>query len=256
MKISALILAKNEEEMISGCIKQLNFVDEIIVLDQNSNDKTVEIAKSLGAKIIRNASGQFDLDRSTLRQSAKEQWLLYVDADERFDDKVVNEIKSVVKENKKGAYYFARKNIVLGKWLKHGGWWPDYVPRFFSKEILISWQGRVHESPEVDGPVYYAKNPIKHLTARSISRMLNKSIKWAKIEAELYAQANYPKVTKKNILKKMLGQFMRRYILKSGFMDGKVGLIQAIFQTLHVAMTLTYLWEIQNKTESDFKNLR
>lgn len=257
MKISALILAKDEEEMIKDCIKQLTFVDEIILLDQNSTDKTVEIVKKLGARVIETKSEQFDLSRNLLKDNAKYEWLLYVDADERFQEETITEIKKLVSENKYCTYYFPRQNYILGKWLKYGGWWPDYVPRLFRKKDLMGWDGEVHESPKINGSFGYAKNPIKHLTARSISKMLDKSAKWAKIEANLYAKSNVPKVTKVKVIKAMLAEFTRRYILKLGLLDGTIGLVQAIFQSLHKAMILTYLWEIQNKTEEKtrlFKN--
>lgn len=256
MKISALILARNEIEMISDCIKQLDFADEIIVLDQGSIDGSQEEAAKLGAKVLKNFTGQFDSDRNILLNSAKNEWVLFVDCDERLGEEVIKEIRQIVKGDKKGAYYFPRKNIILGKWLRHGGWWPDYVPRLFDKGSIKKWRGEVHEGPQVVGNKIYCKNPIIHLTARSVSKMLNKSIKWAKIEATLYSNAGSPSVTRLKIIKSMLVEFIRRYLIRMGILDGYIGLIQAIYQSLHVAMVQTYLWEIQNKTEERIKKFK
>lgn len=253
MKISALILTLNEEEMISDCIKQLSFADEIVILDQNSKDRTLEIAKQCGAIVMQKSTGEFDKDRNLLRNNARGEWLLYLDADERLTTDTQAEINNLIHNGKKSAYYFPRQNYILGKWLKHGGWWPDYVPRLFKKADLLSWEGKVHESPTVRGQFGYAKTPIKHLTARSVTKMLDKSTKWAKIEAGLYAKANAPKVTKIKVIKAMTREFILRYFIKFGLLDGYIGLIQSLFQTWHKAIILVYLWEIQNKTEEHLK---
>lgn len=251
MKLSALVLAKNEQEMIEGCLRQLNFVDEIIVLDNNSNDKTPEIAKKYADKIIKSPNDEFDYNRNLLVQEAKGEWLLFLDCDERFSDENVQEIKSSISNLKYSAYYFPRKNFILGKWLKHGGWWPDFVPRLFMKKDFISWQGEVHESPQVKGQIHYMEHPINHFTARSISAMLEKTAKWAQTEAKLRYVAGQKKVTITSIVKAMIREFISRYFIKYGVMDGNIGLIQSLFQSLHQAIVLTYLWELQNKQKPE-----
>ena len=137
MKISALILTKDEEEMIDDCLKQLSFADQIIVLDQNSRDKTVGIARKYTKDIFETKEEGFDKNRNTLAKMAKGDWLLYVDADERLNETLVKEIKTAIYEDKYAAYYFPRKNIILGKWLRHTGFWPDYVPRLFRGTNLV-----------------------------------------------------------------------------------------------------------------------
>lgn len=257
MRISALILARNEEATIDGCLRQLDFVDEIIVLDQSSSDKTVKIAQKYTDKVITTTTHDFDKNRNILLREAKGEWLLYVDSDERIDKSLKEEILNSIQSKTDSAYYFPRKNFVLGKWLRHGGWWPDYVPKLFKKSDLVEWFGKVHESPKVNGKMSYLKHPLEHHTARSISQMLQKSIIWAKVEAELAASAGHPPVTKLKVLKAMLTEFLSRYILKIGFLDGRRGLIQGIYQALHKAIVLTYLWEIQNKSYeklNSFKN--
>lgn len=261
-KISALILAKNEEEMIGDCLKQLDFADEIIILDQSSQDKTTAIAKKFTDKIYQTTSDDFAQNRNCLASYAKGNWLLYIDADERLTEPLITEIrelifdksksKSATENNQFSAFYIPRQNHILGKWQKHGGWWPDYVPRLIRRDRLITWQGKVHESPEVRGQFGYFKNPLVHLTARSMSRMLEKSIIWAKIEAQLYHASTNPKVTIARITKGAIWEFAIRYFLKLGFLDGTIGAISAIYQALHRAMIATYLWELQNDAKQKF----
>lgn len=252
MKLSALVLTYNEEEMIEDCLKQLDFAHEIIVLDQNSQDKTVKIASKYASKIISSSVEGFDKNRNTLAAAAKGEWLLYIDADERLTKELTSEIKQAIKAPRTAecsAFYFPRKNIILGKWLAHGGWWPDYIPRLFRKDKLKGWYGQVHESPKVDGSFGFLKTPIIHLTARSISQMLEKTTEWAKIEAQLFRKGNYPAVTIGKVVKSAMSEFFRRYVAKRGFLDGTVGLIEAIYQSFHQAAVLTYLWEAQHKNE-------
>lgn len=254
IKISALILAKNEENMISDCLSQLKFADEIIVLDQQSSDNTVKIAQKYTKKIIKTQIDDFAKNRDVLKKSAKNEWILYIDADERLEKQANIEIFNAIKNSKHSAYYFPRKNIILGKWLRYGGWWPDYVPRLFKKSNLIGWEGRVHESPRVEGSSGYFKSPLTHLTAPNISHMFNKSINWAKIEAELNFKANKPRVNILKLIYSTFREFFSRYFLKLGFLDGTAGLIEAIYQGYHTAMVLVYLWELQNNTFQKYKD--
>lgn len=254
MKISALVLAKDEQEMIADCLRQLEFADEIIVLDQNSQDRTVAIAKRYTDKIFKTTSWDFSKNRNYLKDLAQNMWLFYIDADERIDQAQVEKIKEAT-DGPYSAYYFPRKNFILGKWLKHGGWWPDYVPRLFKKDKLIGWMGPVHESPKIEGEFAYIDLPIKHLSARTVSQMFTKTIKWAKIEAELFYKANHRKVTVLRVLRSMLTEFVNRFFIKKGFFDGKIGLVQSVYQSLHWAIIFVYLWEIQNKTQVKLKKM-
>lgn len=258
-KLSALILTKNEQEMIKDCLAQLDFADEVIVLDQNSQDATREIASKFTDKIIKTRQEDFSINRNQLAHRATGDWLLYVDADERLSPELIKEIRLTINDKRSAkfyAYYIPRKNFILGTWLKHGGWWPDYVPRLIKRDKLIKWQGKIHESPKIEGDFGTLSNPIEHLTARSAAKMLVKSTKWAKIEAELYAHSTNPKVNIAKVLKGMFFEFTNRYFIKLGFLDGQVGFIAAVYQAVHRAMISAYLWELQENTRQKFLQLK
>ena len=254
--ISALVLVKNEEESINGCLKQLSFVDEIIVLDQDSQDKTCDIARKYTYKIFSTNGLAFDKNRELLASYAKCNWLLYIDADERLTTTGITEIKKTISQDTFDAYYFPRRNYILGKFLKHGGWWPDYTPRLFKKNKLKGWFGQVHESPRVEGELSYLKEPINHYTARSVSAMLAKTTIWARIEAKLYFQAKHSKVTIFKVVKAFFSEFLSRYIIKLGFLDGRIGLVEAIYQAYHRCAVLIYLWELQTDASAKFKQVK
>lgn len=245
MKLSALVLVKNEEKSISDCLKQLSFADEIVVLDQSSTDSTRKIAKKHSSRILESSSSDFSKNRNTLAENAKGDWLLYLDADERIDSDFIDELNNKIKNDEYSAYFVPRKNYVLGKRMKHGGWWPDFSPKLISKSKLIAWKGRVHESPQVKGEIGYFKSAITHLTAKNLNFMLTKSVKWAKVEANLNFENKAPKVTIAKVISAAAKEFVRRYVVNRGFMDGTLGLTQAIYQSLHQAIVLTYLWELQ-----------
>src|SRR3989304_6588299 len=146
MTISALVLTKNEEEMIEDCLRQLRFADEIVIVDQNSKDHTLKIARKYTDRIFKSSANDFAQNRNTLKDQAKGKWLLYVDADERLPQELIKEIKIAISKNEFGAFYIPRKNYVLGKWVRHGGWWLGYAPRLFEKWKLKKREGGVAES--------------------------------------------------------------------------------------------------------------
>lgn len=257
MQISALIITKNEEEAIEGCLKSVkDLVDEVIILDQNSTDKTLNIAQKYTANILNTNFQEFDKNRNILKDEAKGEWLLYLDSDERLTSGLKREIEDVIDKGKFSAFYIPRENYILGRRVKHGGWWPDYAPRLFRRSDLVGWQGSVHESPKIRGKFNYLEKPLIHITARNLNLMLKKSAKWAKIEAELFNKSHNPKVTKLKIIKSGIIEFLSRYLIKKGFLDGSIGLIEAIYQSFHKAMIFTYLWEIQNNSKEEFKKAK
>ena len=251
MKISAIIITKNEEEMLSGCLKSLNWVDEIVVVDADSNDKTIKIAKKIGAKVVSVPAGtDYSTSRNEGKKSAQGDWLLYIDADERVPKVLRDEIKSITLSPKSltlSSYKIPRQNIMLGRWVKHGGFWPDYAHRLFPKNALVKWTGKVHESPTVKGEVRLLKPYLTHYTARSINSALHKSSQWSQIEAKLLHAAASPHITWWRILKGFQFKLLELLIYKKGLLDGTRGFILAYIQAFHEASILVNLWHLQNK---------
>lgn len=246
--ISCIVIAKNEEKMIEGCLTTLRFCDEIVVIDNNSTDNTVKIAQKYTDKIFENKTAGFSGLRNFGKEKATHDWILYVDADERVEENLKKEIIDAEKNSGIYAYAVPRKNIMFGKWVRHGGWYPDYQVRLFQKDKLIEWHGELHERPKVNGETGYLKNDIVHYTHRSISETLEKKLEWSSIEAGERLKANHPKITWPRILKVMTSEFINRYIIKSGWRDGTVGLITALDEAFSLFVIYTRLWEMQNKS--------
>lgn len=249
--ISSVVITKNEEKMIEGCLQSVSWADEIIVVDSHSVDKTVEIAKKYTNKIFDIQKGSFSDRRNLGLSKASGGWILYLDADERISSDLKTEILNTVSQtNASSAYAIPRKNIMFGTWVKYGGWYPDYQVRLFKKDKLIGWQGELHERPKVTGEIGKLKNDLIHYTHRSISETLQKKLEWSGIEAAERLKAGHPKITWPRIIKVMMGEFISRYFLKSGWRDGTVGLILAADEAFSMFVIYTRLWEMQNSHEN------
>jgi len=169
LKLSAIVLTKNEEPVIEDCLRSIKWVDEIVVVDNGSTDKTLEIVEKLGVdKVVKAAANSnFSDRRNQGAKEAKNEWLFYVDADERVTPELKDEILNFKFQTSNCvAYAIPRKNIRLTKVLYHGGWWPDYVLRLMRKDKLIGWEGELHEQPRIDGEVGKLKEAFLHFSHR------------------------------------------------------------------------------------------
>lgn len=247
MKISAIVLVRNEEELISDCLESLSWVDEVVVIDNGCTDKTIEIAQAKGAKIVKSLKGSFSDRRNLGAKKAQGEWLLYVDVDERVTPLLKKEIEKAVKAGNYSAYAIPRRNILLGHEMKWGGWWPDYVLRLIKKDALIAWEGELHEQPKIKGEIGKLTNPLTHFSHRSLSEMVAKTNKWSEIEARLLFESHHPKMTWWRFASVAFREFWFRGIKKMGFLDGTVGVIEIIYQMFSRMITYSKLWEMQNE---------
>ena len=245
IKISAIILTKNAEELIADCIDSVSFCDEVIVIDDNSSDRTVELAKLLGVTVYQYESESFAKKRNLGLKKAKGKWLLYVDVDERVSPELADEIKTILerKSDIYNAYRIQRKNFYLGN---HE--WPkiEKLERLFKKVKLEEWYGDLHESARVNGDIGDIDNGfLKHYTHQDLTSMLNKTIRWSKIEADLRVQANHPEMSWWRFYRVMFTAFYDSYIKQQGYKSGTAGLIESLFQSFSMFITYARLWEMQ-----------
>lgn len=247
IKISAIILTRNAEELIADCIDSVSFCDEIMIIDDNSSDRTVDIAKMMGVTVYMYQNESFAKKRNLGFKKAKGKWLLYIDADERVSEDLVVSIKTIIddKRNTKSAYRLQRKNYYLGN---HE--WPtvEKLERLFKKSKFIEWYGALHESPKVDGEIGDINDGfIKHYTHQSLGMMLDKTIRWSKIEADLRFQVNHPPVVWWRLYRVMFTGFFDSYVKQKGYKVGLAGFIESMFQAFSMFITYARLWELQQK---------
>ena len=250
--LSAIVVAKNEEGKIGECLESLSFCDEIILVDSGSTDSTIKIAKQYKANIIHYTNGSFTQWRNEGLRYAKGEWVLYLDADERVTPLLRNEIIQLTnKSSEFSAYAIPRRNIILGKEMKHGGWWPDYVKRFYKKDCLKKWTGDLHEEPVFAGNLGYLKNPIVHLKHNDLSEMVDKTNKWSEVEARLLYESDHPDMSWWRFFRVMASELWLRLIKLKGFLDGAEGIIYAIYQSWSKFLTYAKLWEMQIESKNN-----
>ena len=247
MSITAIIIAKNEENMIANCIEGLRWCDEILVIDNGSTDTTATLAEKLGARVINFASENFSRVRNEGLKRSKTDWIFYVDADERVTPSLAREIMVNVEMGSGAAFKILRENICYGHHLTKGGWDQDYVTRVFRKERLAKWDGKIHESPYYSGETITLKQSLIHLTHRSTRDNLFKSAEWTILEAELLYKSGIKPVTLITLLRKGTMEFVRRAYFKGGYKDGMVGLVEAMVQAMNRVMVYIQVWELQQK---------
>jgi len=256
--ISVIVLTKNEEPVIADCLDSVKWVDEIVVVDHGSTDKTLDIVRKFGVKKIIKApfDSTFSDRRNLGAKNASGVWLLYVDADERVTPELKKEILSLIANRKSliteyVAYAIPRKNIRLTKVLYHGGWWPDFVLRLIRKDRLIGWEGELHEQPKIDGKIGYLKEAFLHFSHRgSFEHKLQNTINWSKIEAQKLYDAGHPPMTILRFISAMWREFYKRMIKYSAWKDGTEGILEAFYQVFSVFITYARLWEMQNQVKS------
>jgi glycosyltransferase involved in cell wall biosynthesis len=251
-KVSVVIATKDEERNIKGCLESVKWADEIIIVDDASRDRTVEICREYTDKIfINDSKGDFHRNKNFGIEKANGDWILSLDADERITDKLSEEIKVAVQDEKKVGYYLNRKNYFLGKWVRGCGWYPDYIIRLFRKGttrwplLTEDFHGtpKIKEKKKTD----YLKNEFIHYSYFSISQYLEKF----NLYTTALAKKEYHQGTKMNFFLCFLLKpgfvFSRKYFLMRGYGDGFPGFFISVASALTIFMTYTKLWEMYRK---------
>lgn len=246
--ISAIVLTYNEEEVLEDALKSLkDFADEIIVVDSNSTDKTVLIAKKYNARVIEHPLTSFSEQRNIGADYAKGDFLFYLDADERLTPEFKIDVKNLLSaynpESYIAGFFIKRKTFYFGK-----DWHlTDQVQRLFYKKKFKEWYGVVHETPKVEGEFAVIESPIIHSTHRNLEQMLKKTNKWSDYEAELRLKAHHPRMSWWRFPRVMISEFIRSYLQQGGYKNGTDGFIESIYQAFSMFITYAKLWEMQNK---------
>ncbi len=247
--ISGLVITYNEEYHIKELIENLSFVDELIIVDSFSTDKTVEIIKSFPKVIlVQNKFEDFTKQRNLALSYAKNNWVLFLDADERITKALKEEIlQTVDSENAKDAYYFVRKFIFKNKPLHFSGWQTDKNFRLFKKDKAQYKSERlVHETLDVKGTVGTLKNKLVHYSYADYSIYKRKMISYGKLRAkELFLKNKKSSFFHRFI--KPTYKFLYDYFIRLGILDGKKGIIICYLNALSVYVRYQELERLNKK---------
>ena len=246
IKISAAIITYNEEKNIKRCINSLDFCDEIIVVDSLSSDSTCNIARSMDVKVIDQKFLGHIAQKQLAVDNCTNNWILSLDADEELSDELKQEIQNLIKQPLEyDAYIMPRVSFHLGRWIRHGGWYPDAKIRLFNKQ-KAKWGGyNPHDKVIVDGTVGKLNNDLRHYVFKDLHHNIDTNNSYSTIMAK-DLDKDGKKFSYLKLFLKPIGKFLEVYIYKRGFLDGMAGFIIAIGASYSMFLKFAKLWEMQN----------
>lgn len=225
---SAILITRNERRNIEACLAGLKWCNEVVVVDNGSCDGTVEIARDVGAKvqIVEDWPG-FGRQKNFALDLAKGEWIFSIDADERVTPQLAAEIRRVIAlPDALNAYSMPRLSSYCGQFMRHGGWYPDRVVRLFRRGTARFSDDVVHERLLTTGPVGRLHNPLIHYSYRSLDDVLEKMNRYSSAGAQKL-RASGKRASVGVALAKSGWAFFRTYVLRRGFLDGRLGFVLA-----------------------------
>ncbi len=234
-KLSVIIITYNEESNITDCLELVKWADEIIVVDSNSTDKTIELAKKYTDKIYTLENSLYAESKNFALDKTVNDWILSVDADERVTNELKEEILNVLSSSDSlNAYYLNRKSYFINKFIKHCGWYPDYILRLFNKSAGIRFSdSKVHEKAIYKGEKGKLKSLLLHYTDMTFEHYWKKMNNYSTYSAE-ELHASKKKASNIDIIFRPAFAFFKMYFLKLGILDGYTGFILCVLSGMHV----------------------
>lgn len=229
-RITFAVITRNEAQRIEGCLSQAAWADEILVLDSCSLDRTVEICKEYTGRVYQNEFLSFPNQRNRALELATGDWVLFVDADERVTPELAGEVRCVVEQvdSPVAGYWIPRRNIIWGKWVKHGGWYPDYQLRLLRRgKCRYDESRRVHELVILEGPAGHLSNPFIHYNYQTVSQFLQKQSLYSEYEARTLFDTGVRAKPWGPVLQPVR-EVKRRLWDLQGYRDGGHGLLLAV----------------------------
>lgn len=248
-QISVVINTLNAENNIESAIRSIDWADEIVICDMYSEDKTVEIAKKLGAKVFFHKKVEFvEPARNFAISKAVNNWILIIDPDEQIPEGLGKRLQEIADTMEQINFVkIPRKNIIFGKWMKTSMWWPDLNVRFFRKGA-VSWTDKIHRPPAVSGEgldlTPDEKWAIVHNHYNSVSQFLERMMRYTKVQAEELIKDGY-KFNWQDLIKKPLSEFLGRFFVNRGFEDGLHGLALSLLQSFSFVIVYLRVWEME-----------
>ncbi|RJR24494.1 glycosyltransferase family 2 protein [Candidatus Microgenomates bacterium] len=266
-ELSVALATYNEERILTECLSSIKSIaDEIVVVDGSSQDKTVEIARSFGAKVIvEDNKPIFHINKQIAIDECRGDWILQLDADEIVTPELAREIEKIVKasdnrslmaDNQPVAFYIKRKKMFLGRFIKKGGQYPDPVIRLFKKGKAFLPCKSVHEQMQVNGETGWLKEPMLHLPTPSFSVYITKDNRYSTLTANEFYDKNLALNAQSfltYVFVKPFLTFFSLFIRHRGFEDGFPGFVFALFSGLHYVSAYVKYWEMKNTKNKDIE---
>jgi len=247
--ICALAITYNEEANIERFVKSMSFADEIIIVDSNSTDKTVEIAKTHHVKVIKRKFDDFASQKNFAIKQANFDWIVFFDLDETISPELASEIKSSIADPGTFEAFKVNRNFhFMGKRIKYSGFQNDAVVRIFKKSNAQYSSNLVHETLEVDGNIKTLKHRSDHFSYKGFDQYNNKLTQYSQLQAKtLYTKNLRPNLY--HFLMRPCYRFWHQYFIRLGVLDGKEGFILAYTSAFAVFKRYLYLWTMYRNIE-------
>jgi hypothetical protein len=226
--LAAVVLTRNEESNIEECLRSLAWADQLLVLDSNSTDGTVEAARKAGARVELRTFVNYADQRNAAFDLTDSNWVFFVDADERASPELASEVRTAVQSPSIVGWWVPRRNYIWGKWIQHAGWYPDYQLRLLKRGSARYDLARpVHEVVNLDGQEGWLQNALIHYNYRTVLQFLRKQDAYATFEARILREKGiHPRPH--SLILQPLREFWRRYVSLQGYRDGGHGLVLSL----------------------------
>ena len=231
--LSIVIITLNEEPNIARCVRSAAWAQEVVVVDSGSTDRTRELAAAGGANVLQHGWEGYGQQKNWAMAQVGQPWVLFLDADEEITAELREELSAIVVANGvvggqtyRGAH-FPRKTWFLGRWILHGGWYPNRLVRLAFRENARWTEPSVHEALEVEGPVLAMSADLLHYTFRNVGDNVLTNVRFSRLGARV-AKARGERGSLARILCKPIGKFLETYLWKRGFLDGFPGFVISI----------------------------
>lgn len=223
--LTVIILTLNEEDTLPQCLESLSWSEDKLVFDSGSTDRTCDIAREYGARVVQRSFDNYASQRNAALCETVSEWVLFIDADETVGSELENEIKLAIQHQHKVGWRIPRHNYIFGKLMLNAGWYPDYQLRLFKRDAGSYFVDRhVHELLDLKGSVGNLQYPIIHQNYLDVSEFISKQRAYAKHEANmLYKQGVVPRYH--HYLLQPIRQFLWRYITLAGWRSGYHGIL-------------------------------
>jgi glycosyltransferase involved in cell wall biosynthesis len=248
VELAAVILSKNEERHIVDCLDSLSWVGERVVFDDCSTDRTVELARSRGARVLQHALEDFAKQRDAALAQVEADWILFVDADERCTPDLATEVQRVIRYEGSQAcagWWIPRHNYMVGHRMRGGGWYPDHQLRLLRrKKARYDPSHPVHETVILDGEAGYLKNPLVHLNYDTVAQFRQKMGRYTALEAQILRDKEV-QVRPWTYVTMPLREFWRRFVTLQGYRDHVYGLLFCGLMSWYTLMTYLRLRRLE-----------
>jgi glycosyltransferase involved in cell wall biosynthesis len=242
--LGVAIIARDEEALLPECLRSVGWADDVLVLvDAATSDKTREVAHAAGARVAERAFDSFARQRAAALELSTTDWLLFVDADERVSAALRDEVRATIEApGTCVGFWVPRRNLLMGRVVRHAGWWPDYQLRLLKRghAQFDAWRA-VHEVARLDGPAGYLRHPLLHLNYRSLDEFVRKQERYSRLDAQRWLSA-YGRPRLRALVGQPVREFWRRYVVLQGYREGLLGLVLSVLLAWYAGKAVWLAW--------------